>query len=546
MGKRYWAILIISIFVIVTLMAACSSTATTAPQAPVISITSAPPKTSITPVSTTSAPTTTLAVKKGGTLKIGTSTESTALGSPEAGSVSTDGLLSGPAIEQLSRIDDKGNISPWLADSWKADPQAATVTLTLKKGVKFHDGTIMDAAAIKADYEWLMPMKTTSTKNIKSIDIVDDYTIRLNLVQWNADAVSDVTSLFVVSPTAFKTQGDTWGKQNPVGTGPFKIVSHQIDTSIKYTAFNDYWGGKPNLEGIEFTIIKDQTTRFNSFKAGEIDVDLDPSIAQLQEVNGNSKYVVRDSKGLGNFIMLIPDGANADSPSSKLQVRQAMGYAINRDSLVKNILGGCGMVANQQFPVSTWGGNPDLKSYTFDPAKAKQLLAEAGYSGGIDITLTCTTRPYETDLVNAMQAMLADVGIRAKINQVAFPAFIQQTAGWKNGVLYAMMPPNPNRLSYSSTYVYDVDPAGSVGYKSVFKSPEITAAIAKANAAVDIAARQPLVWQWADLVYNKYAQVIPVVITDSIFIAYPYVKDLNLYTAVTPNAYHVETAWLDR
>jgi peptide/nickel transport system substrate-binding protein len=544
MNKRYWPILLITFFVIVLLLTACSSPATTAPQAPVASTSSAPPKTS-NPVSTTSAPTTSAAVKKGGTLKIGTSTESTALGSPEAGSVSTDGLLSGPAIEQLSRIDDKGNFTPWLADSWKMDPQTATVTIALKKGVKFHDGTVMDAAAIKADYEWLMPLKTNSAKNIKSIEIIDDYTIKLSLNQWNSDAVADVTGLFVVSPTAFKTQGDAWGKLNPVGTGPFKFVSHQIDTSIKYTAFSDYWGGKPNLDGVEFYIIKDQTTRFSSFKAGEIDVDVDPSIAQVQEVNGNSKYVIRDSKGLGNFIMLIPDGANPDSPFAKLQVRQALGYAINRDSLVKNILGGCGMVANQQFPVNTWGGNPNLNSYTFDPAKARQLLADAGYPNGFDTTFTCTTRPFETELVNAMQSMLNDVGIRAKINQLAFPAFIQQTAGWK-GLIYAMMPPNPNKLSYSSTYVYDVDPAGSVGYKSIFKSPEITATIVKANGAVDVTTRQPLVWQWADLVYNKYAQVVPVAITDSIFIAYPYVKDLNLYTAVTPNAYHIETAWLNR
>jgi peptide/nickel transport system substrate-binding protein len=545
MIKRYWPILIISLFIIVFLMVACSNSAATTTQAPVITTSSSPLKTSSAPVSTTAAPSTSAAVKKGGTLKIGVSTESTALGCPEAGSVSTDGLLSGPVIEQLSRIDDKGNFTPWLADSWKVDPQAATVTMTLKKGVKFHDGTIMDSAAIKADYEWLKPLKTNSAKNIKSIEIVDDYTIRLTLIQWNSDAVADVTGLFVVSPTAFKTQGDAWGKLNPVGTGPFKFVSHQTDTNIKYVAFNDYWGGKPNLDGIEFDIIKDQTTRFTSFKAGEIDVDVDPSIAQVQEMNGNSKYVIRDSKGLGNFIMLIPDGANADSPFAKLQVRQAMGYAINRDSLVKNILGGCGMVANQQFPLSTWGGNPNLNSYMFDPAKAKQLLADAGYTNGFDTTFTCTTRPFETELVNAMQSMLNDVGIRAKINQLAFPAFIQQTAGWK-GLIYAMMPPNPNKLSYSSTYVYDVDPAGSVGYKSIFKSQEITAIIAKANGAVDVTTRQPIVWQWTDLVYNKYAQVMPVVITDSIFIAYPYVKDLNLYTAVTPNAYHIETAWLDR
>jgi peptide/nickel transport system substrate-binding protein len=553
MSKRYWLVLTISgVLLIALLITSCSNAASTTTQAPVITTTAAPVTTSKAPIATSQAPIITTAsapiatVKKGGTLKLGVPAGPTALGLPETGSVSNDALLSAPCIEQLSSIDGKGNITPWLAEGWTVDTQTATVTLTLRKGVKFHDGTIMNAAAIKDLYEYHMPLKTTSTKNIKSIDILDDYKLRLNLIHWDADAVSDATSLFVVSPTALKTQGDAWAKQHPIGTGPFKFVSHQVDVSVKYIALDDYWGGKPYLNGIEYYMIKDTTTRLNSFLAGEVDVCVDPSTPQVQQMTGNSKYYIRDSKGVGAFVFLIGDGANADSPFSKLQVRQAMGYALNRESLVKNVLGGSGMVANQHYPEGTWAQNPNMASYNFDPGKAKQLLAEAGYASGFDTTITCATHPYAAELTNAMQAMLNDVGIRAKINQLSMAAYINYTQDWKNGIIYFQQPPNPNKLSYSSTYVYDVDPTGPQGCKRIYKNQELTDAIRAANAAVDTATRQPLAWKWADLTFNKYAQVTPVVITSNRFIAYTYVKDLPLYTAVTPNSYHVETTWLDK
>jgi len=559
MSKRYWSILTISVVSLLALLiTSCSNPATTTTQAPIITTTSAPVTTSSVPVTTTKAPTitsapitttaapTTAAIKKGGTLKLGVPAGPTALGLPETGSVSNDALLSAPCIENLATIDGKGNTIPWLAEGWTVDPQTAAVTITLKKGVKFHDGTTMDAAAVNAIYEYHMPLKTTSTKNIKSIDILDNYKFRVNLIKWNADALSDAVSLYVVSPTALKTKGDAWVKQNPIGTGPFKFVSHTVDVSVKYVAFDDYWGGKPYLNGIEYYMIKDTTTRFNSFMAGEVDVCVDPSTPQVQQMRGNSKYYIRDTPGIGAFVFLIGDGANADSPFSKLQVRQAMGYALNRESLVKNILGGSGMVANQHYPEGTWAHNPNMASSNFDPGKARQLLAEAGYASGFDTTITCATHPYAAELTNAMQAMLNDVGIRAKINQLSMAAYIQYTQDWNNGIIYFQQPPNPNRLSYSSTYVYDVDPTGPQGCKRIYKNQELTDAIRAANAAVDTATRQPLAWKWADLTFNKHAQVTPVVLTSNRFIAYTYVKDLPLYTAVNPNTYHVETTWLDK
>jgi peptide/nickel transport system substrate-binding protein len=555
MNKRYWPVLIIFFVVIAFLMAACSNPATTAPQAPAISTSSAPVTTSnapvittkapiatAAPVATTSAPTSTAAVKKGGTLKIGVPSESTALGRPEVGSTAIDGYLSGPCLENLRKLDAKGGYSPWLADSWTTDPQAATITIKLKKGAKFHDGTTLDATAVKWNYDWLIPQKSTSVASVKSVDIVDDYTFRINLTNWYADALYDVTGIWIVSPTSWKDKGDAWGKQNPVGTGPFKFVSHQIDANIKYIAFSDYWGTKPNLAGVEFAMIKDPTTRFTSFQAGEIDVDMDPSIVQVQQVQNNPAIVFYHGSGFASANVLLGDGKNADSPFAKVQVRQALSYALNRDSLVKNILGGYGIASNQIYPPGTWPNNPNIKA-TFDTAKAKQLLADAGYAGGFDTTLTCTNVGFDPAMATAIQAMLADVGIRASLNSVAMAAYLQASSnGWK-GLLYGGMPPDPNRVGWAGNFAWKT---ASSKYVSGFKSPEIDALIDKANVAPDQATRQPLVWNLMEMLINQNAQYSAAIISDTLLLKYAYVQDLNLYGCPSMGEWHAETAWLNR
>jgi peptide/nickel transport system substrate-binding protein len=536
-----WLIFIISVILaVIFIFPACSSSSSPAQPAPATTA-AAPAKSSSAP-----APAAASSPKSGGILKIGVASEATCLGQPGVGNRSVDSFLSAPAIEQIQRILPNGSMDLWLAESAKADDKALTLTISLKKGIQFQDGTPLDADALKWNIEWAMANKSTNVSKVKTVDIVDPSTVRLNLKEWGSDIVYDVTGIYIVSPTAWKKNGDDWGKQNPVGTGPFKLGSRQTDVNIKYVKNPNYWiKGKPYLDEIDFIIIKDPTTRLASFKAGNIDVSMDPSIAQVNEIKNDAKYFVHRGKSFGSAYRLNPDGQNADSPFSKLEVRQAVACAIDKQSLVDGIVGGYGSVTNQGFPAESWVYNPNNKGYPYDQAKAKQLLASAGYPNGIEISIIGNNTGIDPTVCTAIQAMLAKANIKVNLDLRAPPAVMQAwSGGWKSGLGFSSLPPNPNMVSWTAAFSWSSKRQTAV---SLLNAPEIDEACTKATTCPsDLAVRQPIVWNLIDILYNKYVQSIPLFITDALMVQYPQIKDTGIHETCLTGSWTPETGWLNR
>jgi peptide/nickel transport system substrate-binding protein len=516
------------------LLSACGTSTTT----PAASTTTKPTTPSASPTPTTVTP------KSGGTLRIGVSLDATALGQPHMGKVDTDSILDEPAIERLYKVNEKGDLSPWLAESLTADASSLSLTIKIKKGINFSDGTAFNADALVWNYQLNIDNKLSPTQQVKTVEKIDDYTVKVTLKEWDADATYNVAGLYPVSPTAWQKNGIDWGKANPVGTGPFMLASRERDANIKYVKNPNYWQkGKPYLNGIDFIIVKDDTTRLASFKAGEMDMTLDPSISQAQEVKNDTKYVTQIDHGVGSF-RLGPDGNNPDSPFYKKEVRQAIGYAIDKQALVDGVLGGYGIVATQWFPPGTWLYNPDLKGYPLDLAKAKQLLAAGGYPDGFKTQLIGSNAGIFPIALQAIQGMLAKVGITADLNLLA-PAALDalQKGGWKNGITIRQLPPSPFMLSWCSAYVIYSTRTTSV---SLLNAADIDDAAHKANLAPDLATRQPLAWKLMDLLYYQDAQISPLFISDAILLKYPYVKDEGLYSVILTGEWHPENGWLNK
>jgi peptide/nickel transport system substrate-binding protein len=535
MNKKNSMILVVVLVLIAMLV--LPSCAPSAPSAP-----SAPPSTPAQPTTPKPAVGT---PKYGGTLRIGTADDAVTLGQPAVGSLSQDSLLSAPALEQLRKVDAKGDMYAWLAESFKLDYNALAVTIALKKGVKFHDGTDFNAEAVKWNYEWLMEKKTQAVAKVKSVEVVDPYTVKVNLKEFGSDIVYDISGIYVVSPTAWKQNGEDWGKHNPVGTGPFKFESRQREVNIKYVKFNDYWQkGKPYLDRIEFTIIKDGMTRLAAFKAGEIDISVSPSIAQAKELAKDPKYVVQRSPGCGGSYRVNPDGLNEDSPFAKLKVRQAVAYAIDRKALVDGILGGYGTVSYQHFPQGTWAYNPNLKGYPYDPAKAKQLLTEAGYPNGFETSIIAMNTGIDPEMSTAIQAMLGQVGIKANLDLKSAAAANQTwSGGWKNALGFSQLPPNPSMVTWLVNFSWKSTRQVS---KSLLNAPEIDDLCGQATTDPNPETRKAKVWALMDAMFDKYVQCIPLFITDSLLLHYPYVKDTRMFTKVLSGEWHPEDGWLDR
>lgn len=371
------------------------------------------------PVVSTPAPTVPPAPRSGGTLRVGTASDGTSIGFPPKHLPVVSQRQAAPALEPLLRTDKSGKIIPWLASDYKNDVAAKAVTLTLQKGVRFHDGTDFNADAVKWNLEQYVAAKSGGTEKFKSIDVVDDFTVRINLTDWDNTVTSNLayTLSMIISPTAYKTKGADWILNNPVGTGAFEFVSWTKDGKTIYKKFGSYWRkGQPYLDGVQFIPITETTTRQLSFRQGELDIvlGLAPEDRAGLEKDG---YLIAGTRIGSGATSLVPDSANPNSPWSKLQVRQAAQYAIDTDAIVKAIFVTEAEPANQWIYKGHWGYNPDVKGYPFDPAKAKQLLAEAGYPNGFKTKITylgtdaASARPY-----TAVQGFLKAVGIDADLD----------------------------------------------------------------------------------------------------------------------------------
>jgi peptide/nickel transport system substrate-binding protein len=354
-----------------------------------------------------------------------------------------DSALSCPAIETLIRLDEGGNPIPWLATKWEISSDQRKIILHLRQGVKFHDGTPFNAQAAKWNFDEYRSkaIQGVEMKKVESVDVVDEYTIRLNLSATD-NLLIHYLAIFpgmMISPTAFeKNGGKDWAIRNPVGTGPFTFKSWQRDVKVVYKRFDGYWQkGQPYLDGVEFQIIVDPMVKSAALKKGEVNVAVEiapQEAANLAKESGLTISTTARPEGLWWF---AGDNSHPDSPFAKLKVRQALAHAIENEVIIDRLGYGYLIPVNQGAGPKSWAFNPNLNyPYSYDPEKAKQLLAEAGYPSGFKTVINAPNIAPLPDVAAAMQGYLANVGIKATINVMdaaSWSAIV--TGGWDNSIM---------------------------------------------------------------------------------------------------------------
>jgi peptide/nickel transport system substrate-binding protein len=329
-----------------------------------------------------------------------------------------------------------GVVGPGLAESWDVAADGKSITFNLRKGIKFHDGTDFNAEAVKYNLEQNR-INSLELASVTSIDIIDDYTVRVNLKEFQNSLLYYLTyeKGLIVSPTALKEhEGDEeWLATHLVGTGPFKLVSFERDVSLKFTRNDNYWQkGKPYLDGIEYIFIADVTTAKAALQAGE--ADMYDFLSSKDAVDLTSKgYQVYSAPG--GITCLGGDSNHADSPFANKKVMEAVEYAIDKKSLANTLGYGLWEVADQA--CSSWqiGYDPNFKGRPYDPAKAQQLLADAGYSQGLKTTIIAENTADMNYLV-AVQTFLKAVGIDATLDLADFGRYSTiRREGWENALM---------------------------------------------------------------------------------------------------------------
>jgi ABC-type transport system substrate-binding protein len=451
-----------------------------------------------------------------------------------------------PVVQSLLHFDEKGNHVPWLAESWETDAEAATITFKLKQGIKFHDGTDFNAEAVKWNIEQYIENKRTETENIASMEVIDDHTLLIRLKDWNSSSLEAI-GFFVrhVSPTAVQANGKEWAYTNPVGTGPFLLDQWNMNVSVTYKKNPDYWEpGEPKVDRIELLIIEDANTAASALRAGEVDLIQAGNVDLADELikSGEFDYVLQKN-GIGAVgVGLIPDSVTEGSPFADVRVRKAMAHAIDEVALAETFGKGYWETTNQWGSREAYTFNPEVEGFPYDPEKAKQLLAEAGYPNGFKTKLFSGLNT--KDVFTAIQSYLAQVGIDAELI-VVDEAQVQSLyfSTWEGGLMGHFHSVQPDLGLYMFRHL---DPNGAFYAKGIIHPEDVLELLRENQKAPNMQVKTETSHKLQKLVYDEYAIVgKPLYIPMGIFIKQKYVKDDGF--GVTHNAFWTpDNVWLDK
>lgn len=329
----------------------------------------------------------------------------------------------GCVTESLFDLDSKGNLVPKLAESWEqTDP--TSYLLHLRKGIKFTDGTVFDAAAVKFNFDRMIDPATQNVwaseiTQLASMEIVDSSTVRLKTKQAFAPALIplyDVNGM-QLSPAAVQRWGADVGL-HPVGTGPFKFVDYVQDDHVQLERNPDYWQqGLPYLDQVRFRVIPNDSTRETELRSGGVHIVEYLPFQDIERLKSQGGVVVSEKPGFRvdwfNF--------NAEkAPGTNKAFRQAWNWLIDRNALQSVVYSNTGAPAWDLLLPGTPFFDPQYKPTQRDVAKAKDLLKQSGVSLPMDLTIQVGQGdPVTSRVVQVLQANVADAGINLKVETLA-------------------------------------------------------------------------------------------------------------------------------
>jgi peptide/nickel transport system substrate-binding protein len=442
-------------------------------------------------------------------------------------------------MEGLVNVEITGDIKPKLATAWDIAPDLTSVTFTLRKGVKFHDGSDFNGEVAKWNIDQFIAAKLASVKDVDSVDLIDDYTIKVKLRNYTNTLLPTLASIYMVSKAAFDKVGIEGLRWNPVGTGPFKFDSYERDVVLQVSRFEDYWQeGKPYLDAIEAIFIIDPLTASASFEAGEADAVGGDVAKVLYDLQQKGYEILKTYTGA---ITLIPDSKNPDSILADRKVRQAIDYAIDRDAIVKARGFGLWTTTYQFASPDASGYIKDLPARTYDPEKARQLLAEAGYPEGFDTKIIGDSSTTDKEATVAVQGFLSKVGINAQLDWVDFAGFVQYVmGGWENAFLSCANGFSAANLNEGIDFVWSQSAAF---FPSVLKTDELQRLIDESMSSRDY---DPVLVQKVLRYIHDEAMFLPLYCISRGHAIQPYVHDSGFYTKLGWTQWTPADCWLSK
>src|SRR5881296_3452079 len=362
------------------------------------------------------------APKRGGTLRVGFYIEAATM-DPHLSGSKIDRQIYHNIYEPLVTLDVRLGIKPGLAESWQ-QPDPKTVIFTLRRGVKFHDGTDFNAEAARFNFTRMKTEPKSVRKgevaSIDSVEVVDLHTIKVNLRRPDAALLATLTDRagMMVSPKIIQERGPELERNaKGAGTGPFQFAEWVKDDHILLKRNDSYWNrqGGPYLDQIRYRPIPDDTVKLQSLQAGEIHVMDYVQPRDVAAVKADRNVVVVDVPSLAAFAYQLN---HARPPFNVKALRQAVAYALDLDQIVKGVWLNVGVPANGPIPPTSWAYDSTIPPIRRDLARARAKLAEGGRPNGFPFTMTTANIPINVQEAEVVQAQLGEAGITVKIKLV--------------------------------------------------------------------------------------------------------------------------------
>lgn len=392
-------------------------------------------------------------------------------------------------------------VEPALAESWNISDDGLTYTFRLREGVRFHDGSPLDAEAVKFNFDRMLdedhPYHDTGPfplsfffSAIDSVSAVDSHTVEFRLAEPYAPFLSNLAypTGLIVSPAAVAAHGAEFGR-NPSGTGPFRFVEWISNSRVVIARDDAHWDGAPALEAVVYRPIVDANTRVAEMLSGGIDLMVEVPPDNLAGFAGDSGFQVHEQAGphLWFLILNLREG-----PFTDPRMRQAVNYAIDKQSLVQDVLQGTAEVAAGPTPPAfAWAYNEALEPYPYDPDRARDLIEESGHQGA---ELTFYVTEGGSGMLDpgpmgaAIQADLARVGLDVRIETYEWNTFLGKVnpglGGEADMAQMAWMTNDPDTLPYLAlrTEAWPEQGGFNSGY---YSNPEVDRLLEAARRATD-------------------------------------------------------------
>ena len=403
-------------------------------------------------------------------------------------------------LDTPTYLDSDMKLQPRLATRWKRVDDT-TWEVKFRTGVKFHDGTPFDTAAVKASWDY----QTASTAGSKtffnnwaSLDAVDASTVHVKTRAADPYFPNTLSRLWIFSPNDLKDPS-VFGRKL-TGTGPFKLTDFAQGQQITLAANGDYWGGAPKLDGVILRAAPEPSARTAMLQAGQADIVVNLPVEQAQQVQSSDQLRLAAVTGLRGVPLMID--TRTGPPLSDVRVRQAMNYAVDKDSIIKSILGGFAQQQPATISPLVEGHSAAVQPYAYDPDKARQLLSDAGYGSGFEIDFHHPTGRWmkDAEAAQAIAQMLGKVGIKANLQTAEYSTFF---GTWSKGDYHGMSmigvtAPDGAPMSLYTLFLY-----AKGAWPFSWTDPMMDSLIEKAQSTLDQASRVATLGQLEQFVHDN-------------------------------------------